>query len=255
MLRSCALAKGEITMFKFFHPLTALERERVIWNKQDNLPDVLSALFCDPLPGADANVNELEYLVLDLETTGLNPEKDQILSIGYVEIKGFKLNLKSAIHTFVQGHQEVKAETAVINHIVPEMLTSGETLDDAMTALFKKMQGKVLIAHGSFMERGFIDHYVLNRYNLGPLPLLWLDTLLIEKSLIRNMDDESDGDYRLASCRERYHLPEYAAHGALIDAVATGELFFALVKAIFAQSRPMLGRIYKNRRRAYTGLG
>lgn len=233
-------------LFNYFHPLNQLERQRVKRLRQGNLPEPLQALLSEPYPLPEANLNELDFLVLDLETTGLHPEEDHILSLGYLQISGFRLNLKSSVHTFVQADKAIKPETAVINHIVPEMLSDGETLDEAMMTLFEHMKGKILIAHGTVIEKNFIDYYLMKRYNLEPLPLLWLDTLLMEKSLTRNKNDASDGDYRLASIRERHGLPEYSAHSALIDAVATGELFFALVKIIFGQATPCLGRVFRN---------
>ncbi|MCG7588656.1 3'-5' exonuclease [Photobacterium sp. OFAV2-7] len=231
-------------LLRYFNPLSSIEREREKRLRQGGLPEHLSALLTKPFPEHGANLNDLEYLVLDFETTGFEPETDDILSVGYLCIKNSKLDMNSAVHTYIQGAEGVKAETAVINHIVPQMLDNGRPLDDVMMQLFQCMKGKILIAHGSTIEKRFIDHYLFTRYKIKPLPLLWIDTLLLEKSLTINKNYQKSGDYRLASVRARHGLPEYSNHGALIDAVATGELFFALISLIFSHSLPRLGSLY-----------
>ena len=55
--------------------------------------------------------------------------------------------------------------------------------------------------------------------------------------------NQKSADFRLASIRKRHGLPEYPAHGALIDAVATGELYLALLKKRFAGGTPCFRRL------------
>ncbi|MDB4837344.1 3'-5' exonuclease [Marinomonas sp.] len=233
-------------LFNHFHPITQLEKKRVELVAKGNLPGIIAKLLKEPYPTPDSKLKDLEFLVFDLETTGLDPKEDRILSVGYLDIQDMRVDISTAIHTYVQAEKYVKAEAAVINHIVPEMLTEGKLFDEAMEDLFLAMQGKILIAHGTIVEKNFIDAYVKRRYDLPPLPLLWLDTLLLEKSLLRNKNDSATGDYQLASVRERHKLPPYHAHNALSDSIATGELFLVLSKVIYGKSPPLLSGVYKN---------
>ncbi|MCV2402458.1 3'-5' exonuclease [Marinomonas sp. C2222] len=228
-----------------FHQINQLEKRRAALLAKDNLPGIIAKLLKQPYPTPDSKLKDLEFLVFDLETTGLDPKEDRILSIGYLEIKDMRVDISTSVHTYIQAEKYVKAEAAVINHIVPEMLSSGQPFDEAMEALFLAMQGKVLIAHGTVVEKNFIDAYVKRRYDLEPLPLLWLDTLLLEKSLLRNKSDSGSGDYQLASVRERHNLPPYHAHNALSDSIATGELFLVLTKIIHGKSPASLRGVYK----------
>lgn len=231
-------------IFNYFHPLKVLDRERCKYLQREVMPDFLMELLKHPLPDMASSCEDIDYLVLDLETTGLNPETDRILSIGTIEIKNFRLNMRSAETLFVSDVLEVRAETAVINHIVPEMVECGVSLDEAMESLFRKMQGKVLVAHGMFVEQGFLHHYLKQRYGLADIPLPWLDTLRLEKSMVLNQW-KSDQDVTLSGTRARYGLPEYPAHEALVDAVATGELYLAQLKSIFGLGCSSFCKIYK----------
>ncbi|PSW20507.1 3'-5' exonuclease [Photobacterium sanctipauli] len=240
-------------LFSRFKSINRLEKARLKWLEQvqgkegagiEALPTEINAISAVSWPEKSKNFAELEFLLLDFETTGLSPETDNILSIGYVELKGGTLDLNTSHETYIKDSSGINALTAVINQITPEMLKQGQSLDEAMSALFERMKGKVVVVHGLSVERGFIDQYMQDKFGISFPPTLWLDTLQIEKSMAVNMHNKRDGDYRLSSIRERYGLPEYPCHGALIDAVATGELFLVMMKKMFGTETPQLHQIY-----------
>ncbi|MFU2115229.1 exonuclease domain-containing protein [[Pasteurella] aerogenes] len=236
--------KGFSALFQRFHPLHQLELARQKWQAQPNLPAELNALFAQPYPQTHADLTALSYLSIDFETTGLNSMMDNILSVAAVPIDHFTLDLSQTWHQFV-AEQEIKEDTVVINHIVPQMLNGAETLDEVMNQLFALMKGRVVIAHGANIEKRFIQHYLVTRYNISNFPLLWLDTLKIERSFLKQKSSYLPPDYQLASVRKQYGLPEYITHNALIDAIAAGELFFAQSARLFGKQKMTLGEMYK----------
>jgi len=217
-----------------FHPLNKLKRARSDYLNKHQVPDNIKALLMAPLPALETSLYEIDYLSLDFETTGFEPETDSLLSVGYLPIKEQKLLLNEALETLVQSAEAINAETAVINHIVPEMLEMGLPLVEVMDDLLVALVGKVILVHGDMIEKGFLNQYIALQYKLPPLPLLWVDTLKIEKSLSVHKSNVGSADFRLASIRQRHGLPEYASHGALVDALATGELYLALLKKCYA---------------------
>lgn len=222
-------------LFRRVRPLQRLEHERQQLVASAQLSEPLLSLLSQPLPDGKAALESLSFLVIDLETTGLDPEKDQILSVGSVVIDGLRLKLQSASHHYICNHQQVREETAIINHILPEALEQGLPFQQVMDQLFEQMQGRIVIVHGCCVEQKFIGHYLAQYHGIPSFPIIWLDTLRLERSLKVNSFDQSQLGFSLAACRERRGLPDYPAHGALVDAVATGELFLLLIKAIFGQ--------------------
>ncbi|MEL0629012.1 3'-5' exonuclease [Psychromonas aquatilis] len=220
-------------IFNYFHPLNKLKREREKYLAEHKLPDNIKALLSAPLPDLESNVYSLDYLSVDFETSGFSPETDSLLSVGYLPIINQQLLLSKAVETFISSGEKIKAETAIINHIVPEMLEQGKHWSVVMDKFLAAAVGKVIIVHGSVIEKRFLNHYMKKRYNLPPLPLLWVDTLKLEKSLLMYKNNSETQDFRLGSIRERHNLPEYAAHGALVDSLSAGELFLALLKICF----------------------
>ncbi|PVZ86657.1 hypothetical protein C9426_14655 [Serratia sp. S1B] len=227
-----------LAAFRYFAPLSKLERARAHYLAQNPvLPNVLKTLLITPLPGADCPLDQLPILALDFETTGLDPYLHHILSIGTVALNGAGIELSSAHHNYVNDPRVINAETAVINQLLPELLATGQPLDVLMEALLVNMAGQVMLAHGSMVERCFIDAYIASRFGLPPLPLLWLDTLHMEKRRYRHQRELS-GDFRLSALRQQAGLPDYPAHDALLDAVATAELLL-FYSAKLVTSRPV----------------
>jgi len=221
-------------LLDYFNPLNKLKRKRERYLKKHDVPENIRALLAAPLPAIADDLYQIDYVALDFETTGFYPENDLLLSVGYLPINKQQILLNEAVEFLIKSSDKIKAETAVINHIVPEMLENGLPLNEVMDGLIAAITGKTLIAHGCIIEKRFIDHYVLERFGLPPLPLLWVDTLTFEKSFTVNRTDSDSTDFRLASIRARHGLPEYPAHGALIDALATAELYLALLKKRFS---------------------
>ncbi|SMB84467.1 DNA polymerase-3 subunit epsilon [Pasteurella testudinis DSM 23072] len=224
-----------------FEPLYKVEKQRLKLLQSQQCPPELLPLFAAPYPDGKTDLQQLRYLAIDFETTGFNPMIDRILSVAAVPIDQLTLKLAESHHEFV-AEQDVKQDTAVINHIVPQMLHNAEALDAVMSRLFALMQDRIVIAHGSTIEKRFLNHYLAMKYKLRSFPLLWLDTLKIERSFLSS---QQHNNYQLAAVRQRYALPEYITHNALIDAIAAGELFLAQIIRLFGSQDKTLGEIYK----------
>ena len=227
----------------YFHPLEQIKRKRKQYAANVNLPQIFLDAIEQPSPEVFSLAKDCDFIVLDLETTGLDSEEDLILSMGWVNItKGF-VDMASAVHLYLDNDSQINPETAVINHITPQMLSEGLSIHDAMVTFFKAAKGKILVAHACVVEDKFINQYLHKSYGLRDLPLLWLDTLCIEKTMLSS--NRGSLDLALAGTRERYGLPEYNSHNALADAISTAELLLAQQKRLAPNSNVTLGELYR----------
>lgn len=178
-----------------------------------------------PPPGADAR--HLEFVALDLETTGLDPKRDDILSVGFVRLHGLQIDLGSAGHRLVRPTQPVPEKTAVIHRILDDRAATGEPLPKVLSELLHLLSGRVLVVHHAPFELKFLRS-VCNRVYGGDFLIPTVDTEAIERRWLERRDRTfSPGQLRLANLREQYNLPRYRAHDALSDALAAAELFTA----------------------------
>lgn len=241
-------------------PLSRLALRREHFLTSQAVQPVLCQSISSVLPAPDCDPWTLDMLVLDMETTGLDAQQDSVLSVGMVPIRAGMVQLGQAQHIYLDACAQVRADTAVINHILPQTLQQGLTPAQALMQLLTTLAGPrdanhtdepvpggfpIVVAHGAAIERQFLQQWVSTCFGVPTeLPLLWLDTLALERSLACNRHSVRR-DYRLSEIRRSYGLPAYLAHNALADAVATGELLLVQMKHIFAGRHPQLGELYR----------
>ncbi|CEO41178.1 3'-5' exonuclease [Photobacterium kishitanii] len=217
------------------------QRRITLLQQHPDLPLPIKALFSAPLPQPLTLINQWPLLAIDFETTGFDAQQDQILSVGYVSMMVNAVDLSTSVNELVNSTAIIKPDSAVINHIDHAMLLQGQALDEVMMRLLVALTGKVGIAHGCFMEQGFISTYLQHKYQLHDCPLLWLDTLPLYQSLYNNQILHHDA--RLGSARCSVGLPEYQAHNSLFDAIACGELLMVLMHKIYGNKAPNFGQL------------
>ncbi|EAA3687577.1 hypothetical protein KX274_23045 [Escherichia coli] len=201
--------------------------------------------FTLPFPAPDTPLSACRILSLDFETSGLDATQDGIVSMGWVPLAEGIISLRAARHMLVQSPAPVRATEVTLHHILPEMQLRGMTLDRAFDTLWQALPCPIILGHGTVIERTFIGQY-LARCGLPEPPFIWLDTLKIEQSQpdSRGMVHGSGASWQLAHVRRRYGLPDYPAHQALVDAIATAELFQAQMYRLFGLHTPTLEQVY-----------
>ncbi|GAA0791917.1 MULTISPECIES: exonuclease domain-containing protein [Pseudomonadati] len=177
------------------------------------------------------NIYDADLMAIDLEMTGLDPLKDQIISIGLVPINHGSIPLAKAKHLMISIDGSV-GQSAAVHGIVDHQLQNALPIEAAMAWLLEQTKGRILVAHHAPMDMAFIQKSLDNVFGQRLL-LPFIDTLMIEKTrYLRQHGQLIEGCVRLGQSRERYHLPIYAGHNALIDAIACAELFLAQVSAL-----------------------
>lgn len=203
---------------------TQLKRSWLRYRVEDGpMQDFLAA----PLPDRRADVRTLDILSLDLETTGLDPGTHQIVSVGHVLIRSGRIAMQTACHAFVQIDGSVE-QSATIHGIMDHHLQEAEPHDEVLQDLLTHMRGRVLLFHHAPMDMGFLNAAYKQLYGV-PLNAYVVDTLALARQNRPPHEVPRDGELRLDALRSQYGLPRYAAHDALTDALATAELFLAMV--------------------------
>jgi DNA polymerase-3 subunit epsilon len=190
-------------------------------------PGPLRALYAVPLPPDGTDWRAVEFVALDFETTGTDPRADDIVSAGWVVVRGGAIQLATARRRLVRTSKPMPEQSAVVHAITDDEAAAGQPLEQVLAELLGDLAGRVLIAHYSPAELGFLDA-ACRRHFGGPLRIPVVDTLeLARRRLQREGKEPVPGDLRLEALRARLGLPEHALHDALGDAIATAELFLA----------------------------
>ncbi|MEL4505039.1 exonuclease domain-containing protein [Luteococcus sp. H138] len=180
-------------------------------------------------PASSTPASALRLLAVDIETTGLEPTTDRLLSIGFVPVDGPAITLAGAGHLVIRSDAQV-GQSATIHRITDDQLAGGVELADALTELLTALRGRVLLAHHAVIETGFLARAMQQVWGAS-VPIGTVDTMQLQYRLLtKGFDDEPPpGALRLWGARDQYGLPRYRAHEALTDALACAELYLAQV--------------------------
>jgi DNA polymerase-3 subunit epsilon len=190
------------------------------------------------VPGVEADCRDTAFLALDLETTGLNPLRDQILSMGWVVMDGLDVLLSTAEHHWVRPSTEIPESSAVVHRITDDQAARGDSVGEALARLLEALAGRVLLAHFATIELGFISRACLAEYG-HPCLIPAVDTMQLARQQLEVQQEAAAGDaLRLPTLRRKHNLPDYRGHDALNDAVAAAELFAAQI-AHLAEDRAL----------------
>lgn len=209
-----------------FETLLSLDyRRRRLAAKTPDGP--LKEYLSKPFVGGKEDCREVEFVAIDLETTGLDHKKEEIISVGLVLMRGLRIDLTTASHQLVLPTRDIPEESAVIHQITDDAAATGRPLEEVLTELLPLFAGRVMIAHHANIECSFISEACEKLYG-GKFLIPVVDTQWIEqRSLAQRNLAIQPGQLRLASLREQYNLPRYRAHDALSDALGAAELFAA----------------------------
>ncbi|EXJ14987.1 exonuclease domain-containing protein [Imhoffiella purpurea] len=180
-----------------------------------------------PFPPAGTDYREVEYLAIDLETTGLDCRRDLILSVGYVTVRGISVDLSTARHRLVRIDRAIPEASAVIHQITDDQSARGQDLAEVVEELLEHLAGKVMIAHHAHIEQTFLSNACKQCWGKGLLMPVIDTQELAFRTFERRQIPFKPSDLRLHALGHRYNLPRYGAHNALSDSIAAAELFLA----------------------------
>ncbi|ERL64493.1 PolC [Schleiferilactobacillus shenzhenensis LY-73] len=163
-----------------------------------------------------------EYVIFDIETTGLSAPTDRIIEIGAVKMKNNKVLAK--FDEFINPGFPLSATTINLTTITDEMVQSGGSEEEIIKKFTDFVGDAIVVGHNVTFDIGFIN---VARHRLGwpdvPNPIV--DTLIMSRTL-----HPERGRHTLDTLARAYKITLTQHHRASDDSEATGYLYFALLK-------------------------
>lgn len=180
-------------------------------------------LFSDD--SVPACLKDNEFVVFDLETTGLNSSPssgnmDRIIEIGAYKVKDGAI--KECFTTFVNPERKLSEEIVNLTGIKPEMVADAPTYRQVMPDFFKFCQGAYLVGHNiAGFDFRFVEYYCAQ---LGyVLERKIFDTLPLSQELLFL------SNYKLNTVADHFGIT-FNHHRAVDDALVTAKIFIELIK-------------------------
>lgn len=161
------------------------------------------------------------WMVIDTETTGLDPNKDRILSIACLPISSQRILLAEHWDCYVQ--QSYYNPTATPVHgITRSRKTKGCTEEEAMHQIIKMTENVLLVGHHICFDVAIINQ-ALKRHQLPALPAKFIDTAHLFKRLypLERLDNPhiADLDFLCKKLQVKTHGRHTAAGDTLLTAL------------------------------------
>ncbi|MDX1301891.1 3'-5' exonuclease [Photobacterium sp.] len=206
----------------------------------------LKQYYSTEMVSGDTPLRNVPFVALDFETTGLDPRKDGIVSIGLVPFTLQRIRCRESAHWVINPRQPLGDESVVIHGITHSDVNDAPDLLRILEKVLDALAGKIIVVHYQRIEREFMDRALKKRLNEG-IQFPVVDTMAIESAIQsrqyggfwKRLQGKRPNSVRLGKARQRYGLPAYQPHHALTDALATAELLQAQIAYHFDPDTPL----------------
>jgi DNA polymerase III epsilon subunit family exonuclease len=188
-------------------------------------------------PDGNQPLKEIEFVVVDVETTGWTPGTAQITEIGAVRIRGGKL--KGQFTSLVNPGGPIPGRVTELTGITDTMVAAAPPLDRVLPAFLAFASGGVLTAHNAPFDIAFLT--AACRACGLPWPQLpVVDTVDLAR---RVLGEDEVPNCKLATLAEYFGARTTPSHRALADALATADVLTALLPRLAAAGISTLDEI------------
>ena len=162
------------------------------------------------------NIEEVEYCVLDIETTGLSFRTEKITELGAVKYKNGEII--DRFECFVNPEKLIPEEVIKITNITNDMVKDAQTIKEILPKFLEFIGDSVIVAHNADFDVGFIKY---NAEKLGyKLENTYIDTLRLAKDLFPDYKK-----FKLGIIAEKLGIKVEVAHRALDDVLTLVKVF------------------------------
>jgi DNA polymerase-3 subunit epsilon len=211
---------------------------------KDDLPEAVQDYLKTPSISKKLAWREVDYQVLDIETSGLDAKKDIICAVGMVAIKGGRVRPGDNYYTLVcppEGRR-IDAGSIRIHGLLHDDLFQAPPLAEVLPKILCRLTGHILIVHVAAIDVGFLNRALKQEYGFH-LRQPAIDTARLARSIhfteqylnSYGGDEGMPPPIALRTLASQANLPIYAQHNALNDAMTTAQLFLAQVHRMEGQ--------------------
>lgn len=191
------------------------------------------------------------FVVLDVETTGLNPRRDRLLSIGAVPIERLRLVPGEIFAVLLRNDAPLARDNVVVHGLTPARQAAGEPRAPALGRFLEFLGKSPCVAFHAGFDRAVLERAL--RAELGVrLPNAWIDLAALAPALVPQA--RLDGGV-LDDWLGHFGISVHARHDAVHDAFAAAELFLMLLARARARGLTTIAQLraeehaYANRHR------
>jgi DNA polymerase-3 subunit epsilon len=192
-----------------------------------------------------------DYAVVDLELSGLDAERDEIISFAAVPIDLGRVIAGGSLYGVCRPTQPLPERSVLVHGIRTVDLLDAPALDEAIQPLLAAMAGRILICHVAWVERSFLRKALAPQGVRLREPVL--DTCQMGR-LLAGLRGEASSPVALNELAGHLKLPVHRQHHALGDAMTTAQVFLSLATHLEEFGPESVGSLARAAQRASVPL-
>lgn len=213
------------------------------WKKKKEYPDFWKNYLAhfDNKLHKSTPISELKFVVFDTETSGFDPTKDKLLTIGAVRVNNNKIDLADSFEVRILQQDIYNTEAIPIHGIVPNK-EKGILKNEAIQQFINYLGGDIIVGQNIDFDIAMINHGLQPILN-EKLKNRNLDTAQLAKRAehLRSPQMMKPSEFTLDALCERYNIPMHDRHNAAGDALLTALLFLKLLTKLKQRGIKTLG--------------
>jgi len=215
-----------------------------LFRPEINFPDYIqNYLDQDFNISSKTPVSELEFVVIDAETTGLD-KQDQLVTLGGVEVSNYSIDLS---HVLDQRYEhQTKAEAATVHG---ELGKAGHKSEEQnFRELLEYVSNKIIIGHQVSFDIGKINQSIAAKYPGFKLANKTLDTFQLMMRLDRQRYERQVGGgnaLQLDEICKEFGISVENRHTALGDAYMTAQVLLFILARLEARGVSTAGDLLR----------
>jgi DNA polymerase-3 subunit epsilon len=185
---------------------------------------------------AATRLADLPALALDTETTGLNPVKDRIVSLGAVRLQGTALLRHEVLDLLINPGRKIPAVSTAVHGISDRMVLEAPAYPEVAPEIMAALKGIALIGHHTVF-----DLAVLRRASTA-IGIDWQDPPWLDTALLYSALHPEARVFDLDAVAQHVGVAIHGRHTALGDALATAEIYLKLLPDLEGHGIVTLGQ-------------
>jgi DNA polymerase-3 subunit epsilon len=180
-------------------------------------------------PVRSAPWREASFIAIDVETTGLDRARDEVISFAGIPIESARIITGESVHGLVRPRTTSTSASFRIHRLGADDLAAAPRAPEALAALAALLPGRTPVVHASWVERTFL------RKAGCPLPRRIVDTAVLWRLLSIERGERDPGTCSLSMIAAALGLPAHRPHEAEGDALTAAQVFLAMATHLEAR--------------------
>lgn len=190
------------------------------------------------------SLRDLNFVVFDTETTGLMPNKDEIVQIGAVRVVGGRIVPGETIDHLVNPGCDIPSASTKVHGISDDMVADAPRAGEAVSEFHAFARDSVIVAHNAPFDMAFLQRH-------GKISGLAWDHPILDTVLLSAVVFGASDVHTLDAVCERLDIDiaEDVRHTALGDAQATAEALCKLLPILQSRGFDTFGKVVEQTRK------